>query len=163
MFIPGTDCAAIKHPNPPVVKRKEALDWPRTGGGSLLASLRPGRVPHTVTGQREASMKNSSRKILAAAAFAGLLSGAVIQQGRADTPTNIAPGKVAPEKKAPKVQGCAGQNDCKGIGGCKTADHDCKFKNACKGKGGCEITAKDIEGLGKDAKEEKAAPKPTAY
>jgi hypothetical protein len=89
-------------------------------------------------------VKNSSRKILAAAAIAGLLSGVSIQQGRADSATNSIPGKVAPEKKAPKAHGCAGQNDCKGIGGCKTDGHDCKFKNACKGKGGCEITAKDI-------------------
>jgi hypothetical protein len=110
-------------------------------------------------------MKNTSRKILAAAAFAGLLSGAAIQQGRADTTTNTAPGKVAPAKKVPKLQGCAGQNDCKGIGGCKTADHDCKFKNACKGKGGCEITAKDIKAWEKKQKEkenEKAAAKPAA-
>lgn len=110
-------------------------------------------------------MKNTSRKILAAAAFAGLLSGAAIQQGRADTTTNTAPGKAAPIKKAPKIQGCAGQNDCKGIGGCKTADHDCKFKNACKGKGGCEITAKDIKDWEKKQKEkekEKAVAKPAA-
>lgn len=102
-------------------------------------------------------MKNSSRKILAAAAFAGLLSGAAIQQGRADSQTNAAPGKVAPVKKEPKVHDCAGQNDCKGIGGCKTADHDCKFKNACKGKGGCEITKADIKTWEKKQKEKEAA------
>ncbi len=110
-------------------------------------------------------MKNSSRKILAAAAFAGLLSGAAIQQGRADTTTNTVPGKVAPVKKLPKIHDCSGQNDCKGIGGCKTADHDCKFKNTCKGKGGCEITAKDIKTWEKKQKEkeqEKSAPKPAA-
>jgi hypothetical protein len=28
-------------------------------------------------------------------------------------------------------------NSCKGKGGCKTADNDCKGKNSCKGKGGC--------------------------
>jgi len=98
-------------------------------------------------------MNNSSRKILAAAAFAGLLSGAAIQQGRADSSTNAAPGKVAPAKKTPKVHDCAGQNDCKGIGGCKTSDHDCKFKNACKGKGGCEVTKKDIKVWEKKQKE----------
>jgi hypothetical protein len=104
-------------------------------------------------------MKNSSRKILAAAAFAGLLSGAALQQGRADSTTNAAPGKVAPAKKAPKVQGCAGQNDCKGIGGCKTSDHDCKFKNACKGQGGCEITKTDIKAW---EKKQKDAQKPAS-
>jgi hypothetical protein len=102
-------------------------------------------------------MKNTSRNILAAAAFAGLLSGAALTQSRADsttnTTTNAIPGKLAPAKKVPKVQGCAGQNDCKGIGGCKTESHDCKFKNACKGKGGCEITKKDIQDWEKKQKE----------
>ena len=106
-------------------------------------------------------MKNSSRKILAAAAFAGLLSGAAFQQSRADSSTNAAPGKVAPVKKTPKVHDCAGQNDCKGIGGCKTSDHDCKFKNACKGKGGCEISKKDIKDWEKKQKENEAK-KPAA-
>ena len=32
---------------------------------------------------------------------------------------------------------CAGQNSCKGEGGCKTGDAGCKGKNSCKGKGGC--------------------------
>jgi hypothetical protein len=100
-------------------------------------------------------MKNTSRKVLVAAAIAGLISGAALQQGRADgtnappttnaaPSTNAAPGKAAPGKKMPKVQGCAGQNDCKGLGGCQSGDHGCKFKNSCKGKGGCEITQKDI-------------------
>src|SRR5271155_5063716 len=101
-------------------------------------------------------MKNSSRKILAVAAFAGLLSGAAIQQGRADTQTNAIPGKVAPVKKIPKVHDCAGQNDCKGIGGCKTEAHTCKFKNSCKGEGGCDITAKDIKAWEKKQKEDAA-------
>src|SRR5262249_10650085 len=33
--------------------------------------------------------------------------------------------------------GCAGKNDCKGQGGCKTSDGGCAGKNSCKGKGGC--------------------------
>jgi hypothetical protein len=100
------------------------------------------------------SMKNTSRKVLAAAAMAGLLSGAAVRQSYADgTNTNTAPGKVAPAKKSPKVQDCAGMNDCKGLGGCKTSDHACKFKNACKGKGGCEITKKDIKDWEKKQKE----------
>ena len=32
---------------------------------------------------------------------------------------------------------CAGMNDCKGQGGCKTADHACAGQNECKGQGGC--------------------------
>jgi hypothetical protein len=103
-------------------------------------------------------MKNTSRKVLAAAAMAGLLSGASVRQSYADgtntaTSTNTAPGKAAPAKKMPKVQDCAGMNDCKGLGGCKTSDHECKFKNACKGKGGCEITKKDIKDWEKKQKE----------
>lgn len=161
MFIPSSDCAATKPQTPPGVKRKEALDWAMARGADRFFSpCVRGASPHTVTGHNEAFMKNSSRNILAAAAVAGLLSGVALQQGRADPPTNNVPGKVVPEKKVPKVHGCAGQNDCKAIGGCKTDAHDCKFKNACKGKGGCEITAKDIEVWEKTQKE-KAAPKPT--
>jgi hypothetical protein len=107
-------------------------------------------------------MKKTSRKILAAA-IAGLLSGAALQQSHADPATNGLPGKVAPVKKAPKVHDCAGLNDCKGIGGCKTDAHDCKFKNACKGKGGCEISEKDIKDWEKKQKEkakEKETKKP---
>jgi len=104
------------------------------------------------------TMKNVSRKILAAAAMAGLLSGASVWQSYADgtnntTKTNIAPGKVAPAKKTPKVHDCSGVNDCKGLGGCKTSENDCKFKNACKGKGGCELTKKDIKAWEKKQKE----------
>lgn len=73
-----------------------------------------------------------------------MISGTVIHARGADT-TNAAPGQVAPAKKAPKAHDCAGQNDCKGIGGCKTDAHACKFKNPCKGKGGCEVTDKDIK------------------
>ena len=96
------------------------------------------------------AMKKSTRTLFAAAAISGLLSGAAINQGFAqDTntstnkPSTATPGKAA--KKVPKVQDCAGKNDCKGIGGCKTDSHACKFKNDCKGKGGCSITEKDIK------------------
>jgi len=92
-------------------------------------------------------MKKSTRNIITTAAIAGLLSGAAVNQGfaRDDSSTNTAPGKVAPAAKTPTVHDCSGQNDCKGIGGCKTDAHSCKFKNDCKGKGGCSITEKDIK------------------
>jgi hypothetical protein len=115
------------------------------------------------------SMKNVSRKVLAAAAMAGLLSGAAVRQSYADgtntttnatTKTNLAPGKVVPAKKMPKVHDCAGDNECKGLGGCKTDDHACKFKNACKDKGGCALTKKDIKDWEKKQKED-AAKKPS--
>jgi hypothetical protein len=89
-------------------------------------------------------MKKSTRTIITTAAIAGLLGGVAVNQGlaRDDSGTNTgaktAPGKVA-AKKVPKVHDCSGQNDCKGIGGCKTDAHACKFKNDCKGKGGCSI------------------------
>jgi hypothetical protein len=36
---------------------------------------------------------------------------------------------------------CAGLNECKGKGGCKSAQNDCKGKNACKGKGFVEVSS----------------------
>jgi hypothetical protein len=36
---------------------------------------------------------------------------------------------------------CAGLNDCKGKGACKSAMNDCKGKNGCKGKGFVETTS----------------------
>jgi hypothetical protein len=93
-----------------------------------------------------------------AAAVSGLISGAVIQQAQGDptnaVSTNASPGKVAAAKKAPKVHGCAGLNDCKGLGGCESEAR--KFKNSCKGKGGCEITEKDIKAWEKKQKEDAA-------
>jgi hypothetical protein len=38
---------------------------------------------------------------------------------------------------------CAGVNDCKGKGGCKSADNACKGKNGCAGKGWMEMSEKD--------------------
>jgi hypothetical protein len=99
------------------------------------------------------NMKNVSRNVLAAAAMAGLLSGTAIQQGCADcSKTSISPGKVAPARNMPVVLDCAGTNDCKGLGGCKTDDHACKFLNACKGKGGCMLSKEDIQAWEKKQK-----------
>ncbi len=108
-------------------------------------------------------MKRTSKTLMMAAAMSGLISGAAIQQGLGEptnavagkvAPTNATPGKVAPLKKAPKVHGCAGLNDCKGLGGCESAEK--KFKNSCKGKGGCEITKDDIKAWEKKQKEDAA-------
>ena len=89
-------------------------------------------------------LKKSTRTLIAAAAMTGLLSGAAINQGYS-ADKDPAPGKEAPAKKSPKIQDCSGNNDCKGLGGCKSGDNGCKFKNSCKGKGGCHITEKDIK------------------
>ena len=53
-------------------------------------------------------------------------------------------GKMQPVK-------CAGLNECKGKGACKSAMNDCKGKNACKGKGFVE-TKDDKECMGKGGK-----------
>jgi hypothetical protein len=98
-------------------------------------------------------MKNVSRNVLASAAMAGLLSGTAILQGCADgAKTSVAPGQVAPGRQMPVVLDCAGTNACKGLGGCKTDDHACKFLNACKGKGGCMLSKEDIQASEKKQK-----------
>ena len=44
---------------------------------------------------------------------------------------------------------CAGLNECKGKGACKSAMNECKGKNACKGKGFLETkTAKECADKG---------------
>jgi hypothetical protein len=107
-------------------------------------------------------MKKTSRTLLMAAAVSGLISGTALQQTHADPTNNAVAGTLAPVKNTPKVEGCSGQNDCKGIGGCKTDSHACKFQNPCKGKGGCEITEKDIAAWQKQQQAEAAKAAPTA-
>jgi hypothetical protein len=92
-------------------------------------------------------MKNTSMKaLLLSAAMTGLLAGA----NAATTPVNNTNGQTAvkastgssvllakgDDTKKDK-HACAGKNDCKGKGGCKSSDTGCKGKNSCKGKGGC--------------------------
>ncbi|MFN0079742.1 MAG: hypothetical protein ACKVY0_25030 [Prosthecobacter sp.] len=83
----------------------------------------------------------STKHIIAAAAFTGLLSGAYASQ---TTSTQKAASLgVSIEKMADKGQHtCKGHNDCKGQGGCKSGDNGCKGKNSCKGKGGCNTMPK---------------------
>ncbi|HZV35985.1 MAG TPA: hypothetical protein VFB72_15525 [Verrucomicrobiae bacterium] len=102
-------------------------------------------------------MKRTTNRLIATIAITGLLSGATVHQARARDDAGstknsaTSPGKAA--KKVPKVSDCAGTNDCKGLGGCKTDEHTCKFKNSCKGKGGCHITKADIKKWEKMQKE----------
>jgi hypothetical protein len=42
---------------------------------------------------------------------------------------------LAQDKAKAEPVKCAGLNDCKGKGACKSAMNDCKGKNSCKGKG----------------------------
>jgi len=101
-------------------------------------------------------MDARSSRPLAAAAWAGLLQGAASITG-CQAPSlpaaevTIEPAAPAPPEtddpepprprraKRPPLRGncCAGKNDCKGRGGCKTAHNDCKGKNDCKSRGGC--------------------------
>ena len=101
-------------------------------------------------------MKRTTRSLIVASAVAGLLSGTVATRTFAQgTDKSEKAGKEVPGKKMPKTHDCAGKNDCKGVGGCKTADHDCKGKNSCKGKGGCTVTKEDIKNWDKITKGEK--------
>jgi hypothetical protein len=92
-------------------------------------------------------MKISKSSLILTAAFTGLLGGTVNRanagvvvngsQTAVSAASSMA-GQTAnfADKKVEK-HGCAGQNSCKGKGGCKTSDNGCKGKNSCKGKGGC--------------------------
>ena len=84
-----------------------------------------------------------SKALLAGAAVAGLLSGSMATQVRAEgnNSTQIAqaiqPGTALQTFAVNDTHSCKGKNTCKGKGGCKTSDNGCKAKNTCKGKGGC--------------------------
>ena len=71
----------------------------------------------------------ASATLFAAAAYTGLLSGCQHQGSGSDNGQQMSSDL---DKHA-----CAGKNQCKGHGGCKTGDNGCKGKNSCKGKGGC--------------------------
>jgi hypothetical protein len=92
-------------------------------------------------------MKKSTKSLLSAAAFAGLLAGATLGL-QASPNTNGQPdnGKAAAQsgKKATKSKvekhACKGLNSCKGKGGCGST----KGKNDCKGKGECRTDGKPM-------------------
>jgi len=96
--------------------------------------------------------KRQLQTLISAGVFsAALLSGAAYADDMnagsaapATTPAADAPAKPAKHHKHKKSMdksmakhACAGQNSCKGEGGCKTGDAGCSGKNSCKGKGGC--------------------------
>jgi hypothetical protein len=99
-------------------------------------------------------MKNKRQTLLATAAISGLLGGISHLQAR-NADTNAPAAGQQASALAPTVHGCSGMNDCKGAGGCKTADHSCKFLNSCKGKGGCDITDQDVKDWQKKQKADK--------
>lgn len=82
----------------------------------------------------------STKKFIAGAAVAGLLSGAYATPASGKSVTDAGNAIL---KMADKGQHtCKGKNDCKGHGGCKSGDNGCKGKNSCKGKGGCNTMPK---------------------
>jgi hypothetical protein len=94
--------------------------------------------------KRSTKILGSSTGLLAAAAFAGLISGASSHASAAgirSTPVKTAVvGSAGIKARAMDgaTHDCKGKNDCKGQGGCKTGDQGCKGKNTCKGNGGCK-------------------------
>jgi len=40
-------------------------------------------------------------------------------------------------------QACKGNNECKGLGSCKTAEHSCAGKNSCAGTSACKFSDKN--------------------
>ena len=83
-------------------------------------------------------MKNSSKSLVLAAAFAGLLGGTSARLNAQPTTavsnntSNAGVVLVKQDAPAPAKHSCKGKNDCKGQGGGKNAG-----KNSCKGKGNC--------------------------
>jgi len=80
-------------------------------------------------------MKGKKTSLIAAAALAGLVTGAMLNV------TGCSSDKAGTESSTSmNKHDCAGKNACKGQGGCKTAAHACKGQNDCKGQGGCKAT-----------------------
>lgn len=93
---------------------------------------------------RTTKILGSASGLMAAAAFAGLVSGAAVH-ARADVTPAVKASVVAKAgtharnlDDSTAKHDCKGQNACKGQGGCKTGDNGCKGQNSCKGKGGCK-------------------------
>ena len=73
------------------------------------------------------SMKNA---VLATAVASLFVSGAAFAKDKT-------------EKKAGDKVMCAGINECKGHGACKSASNACKGQNGCKGQGVTETSSQD--------------------
>lgn len=83
-------------------------------------------------------MKNSTKSLALAAAFAGMLSGTAVcvnaqptQSSNSTAHAGVLIAQTTAAAPLPK-HSCKGKNDCKGQGGGKHPG-----KNSCKGKGGC--------------------------
>jgi hypothetical protein len=82
-------------------------------------------------------MKNSTKSIALAAAFAGLLGGTAVRvnaQPTQNNATTASAGVLLAQTTDATKHSCKGKNDCKGQGG---GDAKHAGKNSCKGKGDC--------------------------
>ena len=94
-------------------------------------------------------MKRSTRALVAGAAMAGLMTGAVArtyasQSTTTPNGTSLSSWGQMDDAGDKGKHDCKGKNSCKGQGGCKAGDNGCKGKNSCKGAGGCN-TNKPME------------------
>jgi hypothetical protein len=83
-------------------------------------------------------MNKSTRTVIAAAAMAGLYSGALALRASASIVNAGSAVAHHDDSKDGKSHDCKGKNSCKGNGGCQSGDNGCKGKNTCSGKGGCK-------------------------
>jgi hypothetical protein len=97
--------------------------------------------------KRSTKILGSTTGLLAAAAFAGLISGASSHASAAGISKMngvktavIAKAGVNARHLDANTHDCKGKNDCKGQGGCSSSDNGCKGKNSCKGNGGCKVS-----------------------
>jgi hypothetical protein len=85
--------------------------------------------------------QNTTKTLIASAAIVGLVGGSTIrlQAAASDSVATVraSAGQLADSSEKGDTHACAGENDCKGRGGCKSSANGCKGKNTCKGKGGC--------------------------
>jgi hypothetical protein len=101
------------------------------------------QAPGETKQQQGVKMKtySTTKTLIASAAFAGLIGGSTIRlqaaTGDAGATVKASAGQLADSSEKGDTHACAGENDCKGRGGCKSSDNGCKGKNTCKGKGGC--------------------------
>jgi hypothetical protein len=82
-------------------------------------------------------MTKHMKKLVAGAAFAGLVAGTAANAVAASKSYTGQGDDSKSSKKKTEKHACKGKNSCKGNGGCKSGDNGCKGKNSCKGKGGC--------------------------
>jgi hypothetical protein len=82
-------------------------------------------------------MTKNMKKLVAGAAFAGLVAGTAVSTAAASKSLYGQDDASKSTKKKTEKHACKGKNSCKGNGGCKAGDAGCKGKNSCKGKGGC--------------------------